>query len=43
MIYEGTGLSYDELMQMDLGEYTEAVEAKILYNERVKEKQMEVT
>ncbi|WP_318264999.1 hypothetical protein [Eisenbergiella tayi] len=43
MVYEGTGLNYDELMQMDLGEYTEAMEAKILYNERIEQKRREET
>lgn len=31
MVYGGNGLTYTELIQMDLAEYREAVEAKILY------------
>lgn len=32
MVYTGSGLSYDDLRGMDLGEFREAVEAKILFN-----------
>ncbi len=31
MVFGGPGLSYTELMQMDLAEYREAVEAHVLY------------
>lgn len=37
LLYSGAGLSYSDLMQMDLAEYAEAVEAKLLYNEAVKQ------
>ena len=33
MVWSGNGLTYTEMMQMDLAEYREAVEAKILYIE----------
>jgi hypothetical protein len=47
MVLGGPGLSYTELKQMDLAEYREAVEARILYygtwlpeaKERAKQKQ----
>mgnify|MGYP006990180651 CR=1 FL=1 len=32
MVYTGQGLSYADLRGMDLGEFREAVEAKILFN-----------
>ena len=31
MVWSGPGLTYTELMNMDLAEYREAVEAKLLY------------
>lgn len=31
-------MSYTEMMQMDLGEYMEAVEAKLLYNQEIQRK-----
>lgn len=33
MVYSGQGLSYADFKAMDLAEYKEAVEARILYNE----------
>jgi len=33
MVWSGNGVTYTELMQMDLAEYREAIEAKILYIE----------
>jgi len=33
LIYSGQGLSYSDFKGMDLAEYKEAVEARILYNE----------
>ena len=32
MVYGGNGLSYQELREMDMADYREAVEARILYN-----------
>ena len=32
MVFTGPGLSYSDLRGMDLGEFREAVEAKILFN-----------
>ena len=32
MVYGGNGLSYPELREMDMADYREAVEARILYN-----------
>lgn len=31
MVWSGNGITYTELMRMDLAEYREAVEAKVLY------------
>ena len=31
MVWSGNGVTYTEMMQMDLAEYREAVQAKILY------------
>lgn len=31
MVWSGNGITYTEMMQMDLAEYREAVEAKLLY------------
>ncbi len=33
MVWSGNGVTYTEMMQMDLAEYREAVQAKILYIE----------
>lgn len=33
LVYSGQGLSYADFKSMDLAEYKEAVEARILYNE----------
>lgn len=38
-MYSGNGLSFYEMEQMDLADYREAVEAKILYNEMVETEQ----
>jgi len=38
MVYTGKDLGYTELKAMSLEEYTEAIEAKILYNEWRREK-----
>lgn len=32
MVYAGNGITYTELRAMDMAEYREAVEARILYN-----------
>ena len=32
MVYTGQGISYTELKTMTIEEYTEAVEAKVLFN-----------
>ncbi len=32
MVYTGRGLTYTELKGMDMAEYREAVEARVLYN-----------
>lgn len=34
MVYSGNGITYSELKGMDLAEYREAVEAKLLYMEK---------
>ena len=34
MVYSGNGITYSELNGMDLAEYREAVEAKLLYMEK---------
>ncbi len=31
MVWSGSGVTYSELMQMDLAEYRECIEAKILF------------
>ncbi len=31
MVWSGNGVTYTEMMRMDLAEYREAVEAKVLY------------
>lgn len=33
MVFSGQGLSYSDMKGMDLAEYQEAVQARILYNE----------
>lgn len=33
LVYSGQGLSYSDIKGMDLAEYQEAIEARILYNE----------
>jgi len=33
MVYSGAGIPYADLKAMDLAEYQEAVEARVLYNE----------
>lgn len=38
MVYAGTGLTYSDLRGMDLADFREAVEAKILYNTEWKPK-----
>ena len=32
MVYAGNGITYTELRSMDMADYREAVEARILYN-----------
>lgn len=41
MVYSGGGISYNELAGMDLSEFREAVEAKRIYTEMVREAQKE--
>lgn len=36
MVFTGNGISYTELKTMDLGEFAEAVEAKIFFDEKIK-------
>lgn len=36
MVFSGAGISYTELKNMDLAEFNEAVEAKILFDEEIK-------
>lgn len=38
MVWSGNGVTYTELMQMDLAEYRECIEAKILWNTEWKPK-----
>ena len=38
MVWSGGGLTYTELMQMDLAEDREAIEAKVLYFDTWREK-----
>ncbi len=39
LLYSGAGLSYADLCHMDLAEYAEAVEARVLYIEEIKQLQ----
>ena len=32
LVFTGSGLTYTDIKGMDLGEYTEAIEARILFN-----------
>lgn len=36
MVFTGNGISYTELKKMDLAEFAEAVEARLLFQEKVK-------
>ena len=38
MVYGGNGLSYQELREMDMADYREAVDARILYNTELTKK-----
>lgn len=38
MVFTGNGISYSELKGMDLAEFAEAVEAKLLFNEKAAQK-----
>lgn len=35
MVFSGNGISYSELKEMDMAEFAEAVEAKMLFNEKI--------
>lgn len=37
MVFTGNGISYSELKKMDLAEFTEAVEAKLLFKEKIEQ------
>lgn len=41
MVYSGNGISYTELANMDLAEFREAVAAKVIYNQMVKDAQQQ--
>lgn len=36
MVFTGNGISYTELREMDLAEFAEAVEARLLFQEKMK-------
>ena len=37
MVFTGNGISYTELKEMDLAEFAEAVEAKLFFQEKLKQ------
>lgn len=37
MVFTGKGISYTELKEMDLAEFAEAVEARLLYQKKMRQ------
>lgn len=37
MVFTGKGISYTELKEMDLAEFAEAVEARLIFQEKMKQ------